>query len=145
MLPSSEDNVTAPGAGVTAKKWAAGSLLLGQAFNAPEAGGYDNLGGTLELAPGTALELSAKGTKGSGNAPASFEGTLTGIEGQTKGAIYQLTGWVFADRFSDGAGRVLSVRGSVRAVRGPDTDPVTELGGMPSGTTVGSFVVIRAT
>jgi hypothetical protein len=143
VLPTSEDNAAAPDADVTAKKWAKGSLFLGQAFEAPEEG-YSLPGGRLEFAPGIELEVSAKGTKGSGNGPASFEGTGTGIEGQTKGAIYQLTGWVFAERCSEGVGRVLSVHGSVRAVRGPDTDPATELGGMPAGTTVGSFV-IRAT
>ncbi len=89
VLPTSEDNAAAPGAGVTAKKWANGSLFLGQAFEAPEEG-YNLPGGRLEFAPGADLEVSAKGTKGSGNAPASFEGTGIGTVGPLKGAIYQL-------------------------------------------------------
>jgi hypothetical protein len=144
VLPTSEENAAAPGAGVTAKKWAEGSLLLGQAFNAPDEG-YDMLSGRLSFRPGIELEVSAKGTLGSGTAPASFEATGTGTEGDTKGAIYQLTGWVFAEEpIVQGASRVLSVRGSVRAIRGPDTNPAIELGGMPAGTTVGSFVIARA-
>jgi len=143
VLPTPEEGTAAPGAGVTAKKWAKGSLFLGQALEASE-DGY-TLGGRLEFAPGVELDVSANGTKGSGNAPASFEGTGTGTAGKTKGAIYQLTGWVFAEQpIAQGAGKVLSVRSSVRAVRGPDTNPETELGGMPAGTTVGSFVIARA-
>ena len=93
---------------------------------------------------GTALDVSVKGALGSGNAPATFEATGTGTDGVTKGAIYKLVGWVFPeDPVVQGAGRVLSVRGSVWAVRGPDTKPEAELGGMPVGT-VGTFVIARA-
>ena len=142
VLPTSEEDAAAPGAGVTAKKWAMGLLFLGQAIGNSE--GYI-LGGRLEFAPGIELEVSAKGTLGSGNTPASFEATGTGTGEKTKGAIYQLTGWVFPEQpIVQGASRVLSVRGSVRAVRGTDTNPEKELGGMPAGTTVGSFVVARA-
>jgi hypothetical protein len=144
VLPTSEENAAAPGAGVTAKKWAKGSLFLGQAFEAPGEG-YDLPGGRLEFASGLELEVSAKGTKGSGSTPASFEGTGVGTVGPLKGAIYQLTGWVFAEQpIAEAAGKVLSVHGSVRAVRGPDANPTIEPGGMPAGTTVGSFVVSRA-
>lgn len=145
VLPTPEENAAAPGAGVTAKKWAKGSLFLGQALKTPDEGGY-TLGGRLEFAPGIELQVSAQGTLGSGNTPASFEATGTGTEGPMKGSIYQLTGWVFAEQpiSPSGGGRVLSISGSVRAVRGPDTSPETEPGGMPAGTTVGSFVVTRA-
>jgi hypothetical protein len=142
VLPTSEENAAAPGTGVTAKKWAKGSLFLGQAINTPEDGYI--LGGRLEFAPGIELEVSAKGTLGTGNAPASFEATGTGTKDPTKGAIYQLVGWVFPEEsIVQGASRVLSVRGSVRAVRGPDTNPEKDLSGMPVGETAGSFVVAR--
>lgn len=127
---------------MTAKKWAKGTLALGQAFTAPD-GGY-TLDGLLSFAPGIGLAVSAKGILQSGNAPATFKATGTGTEGITKGAIYELVGWVFAEEpIVNNAGRVLSVRGSVRAVRGPDSSPETELGRMPVGT-VGSFGIERA-
>jgi hypothetical protein len=84
------------------------------------------------------------GGLGSGNAPATFEATGTGTEGITKGAIYRLFGWVFPEEpVVQGAARVLSIRGSVWAVRGPDAQPEIELGRMPVGT-VGAFVIERA-
>jgi hypothetical protein len=88
--------------------------------------------------------VSVQGALGSGNAPATFEATGTGTQGITKGTIYKLVGWVFPEEpVVQGAGRVLSVRGSVRAVRGPDTNSEIELGKMPVGT-VGAFVIARA-
>jgi hypothetical protein len=82
------------------------------------------LDGTLSFRPGIELKVSAEGVLGSGNTPATFEATGVGTEGPTKGAIYELLGWVFAEQpIVAGGGRVLSVRGSVRALRGPDTKP----------------------
>ena len=46
--------------------------------------------------------------------------------------------------FVNGAAKVLVVQGSVRAVRGPDTKPEVELGGMPAGPTVGTFAIESA-
>lgn len=141
VLPTPEENDALPGTAVTAKKWAKGTLLCGQAFKVAD--GY-TLDGTLSFRPGVELKVSAKGALGSGNSPATFEATGIGTEGPTKGAIYQLAGWVFPEEpIQNGAGRVLSVRGSVRAVRGSDSKPETELGGMPVGT-VGAFVIARA-
>ena len=141
VLPTPEENDALPGTAVTAKKWAKGTLLCGQAFKTDD--GY-TLDGRLSFRPGVELAVSAKGTFGSGNAPATFEATGTGTEGPTKGAIYQLVGWVFPELpIVNAAGKVLSVRGSVRAVRGPNTKPETELGNMPVGT-VGEFVIARA-
>jgi hypothetical protein len=140
-LPTPTENSAAAGAAITARKWAKGAVALGQAFNSAD--GY-TLTGTLSFAPGIELEVSAKGALGSEDTPATFEATGIGTAGRTKGAIYQLVGWVFAEQpITQGGGRVLSVRGSVRAVRGPDTKPETELGGMPLGT-VGSFEIARA-
>lgn len=141
VLPMPAEDSAEPGTVVTAKKWAKGTLLCGQAFKTSD--GY-TLDGTLSFRPRVELVVSAKGTFGSENTPATFEATGTGMEGPTKGAIYQLVGWVFPELpIVNAAGKVLSVRGSVRAVRGPDTKPDTELGGAPIGT-VGTFVITRA-
>ncbi|MGH8547997.1 MAG: hypothetical protein ACRERU_05255 [Methylococcales bacterium] len=114
-------------------------LTLAQPYS-PD-GGYD--GGRLSFAPGIELEVSIKGALGSRNTPATFEATGTGTEGLTKGAIYQLIGWVSREQpVINQGGKVPSVRGSVRAVRGPDTKPETELGGMPVGM-VGAFAIAR--
>lgn len=146
VLPTPEENFALPGAAIAAKKWAKGTFGCGQAFNSSD--GY-TLDGILSFdsppaPPGTQLIVSVKGALGSGNTPATFEATGTGTGGVTKGAIYKLVGWVFPeDPVVQGGGRVLSVRGSVRAVRGPDTNPEIELGRMPVGT-VGAFVIARA-
>lgn len=142
ILPPPAESAAPPGTAITAKKWAKGALVCGQAFKVPD--GY-TLRGNLVFAPGVELEVSAKGAFGPGNGPATFEATGTGVDGRTKGAVYQLVGWVFAEEpIINGAGRVLSVRGSVRAVRGPDAKPEAELGGMPLGT-VGFFAIERST
>jgi hypothetical protein len=127
---------------MTAKKWARGTLALGQAFTAPD-GGY-TVSGLLTFAPGIALAVSGHGVRRSGNAPASFAATGVGTEGVTLGAIYDLVGWVFPEEpIVNDAGRVLTIRGSVRAVRGPDSNPGIDLGKMPLGT-VGAFSIERS-
>lgn len=139
VLPTSEENDALPGAAVTAKKRAKGNLLCGQAFRG--ANGY-TLDGTLSFVAGVELSVSAKGALGVGHNPASFEATGLGTKGPTKGAIYQLVGWVFPQEpIENAAARVLAVKGAVKAVRGPDTNPSTELGGMPLGT-VETFVIV---
>ncbi len=81
MLPTPEENDALPGTSVTAKKWAKGTLLCGQAFKV--AGGY-TLDGTLSFRPGVELKVSARGALGSGNSPATFEATGTGWKGQQR-------------------------------------------------------------
>lgn len=140
VLPTDEENDALPGTAVTAKKWAKGEFLCGQAFNFGD-DGY-TLDGTLRFKEGVELKVSAKGTKGLGNAPATFEAIGTGIEKPTKGAIYRIFGWIFpVEPITSGGARPLSIRGTVWAVRGPDAKPDTELGGMPAGT-VGSFFIV---
>ncbi len=143
VLPTSEELDNLPGKVVTARKWAKGDFLCGQAFTSTVNGsdGY-TVDGRLSFLPGVELSVSAKGVLGEGNNPAQFEATGTGENGPTKGAIYQLTGWAFPVEVENGASRVLSIRGSVWAVRGPDSKPETELGGMPAGSTVGTFVIV---
>ena len=142
VLPTNEETDAKPGSAVTAKKWARGDFLCGQAFRGVGSSGTYTLTGVLRFAPGTELNVSANGVNGLGNNPSSFEATGTGTEGPTKGAIYQLSGWLFPELpIANAAARVHSVRGSVRAVRGPDTKPGTELGGMPVGI-VGIFVIV---
>jgi hypothetical protein len=143
VLPMPEENAASPGATVTAKKWAKGDFICGQAFGGVGGSGAYSLDGILRFKPGVELKVSAKGFNGSGNAPASFEATGTGTEGPTKGAVYSLVGWVFPEEpMGEGSARVLMIRGSVRAVRGADTKPELDLGGMPLGT-VGAFVITR--
>lgn len=142
VLPIPEEIAAAPGGAVTARTWAKGAFRCGQAFTSGS-DGYD-LSGILSFAPGIELYVTVKGILGKGDAPATFEATGTGMDGPTKGAVYTLLGWVFPEAPGQaGASRVLSVRGAVRAVRGPDARPETELGKMPVGT-VGAFVITRA-
>lgn len=142
VLPTDEETDAPPGATVTAKKWAKGDFLCGQAFGSVGNPGAYTLNGVLRFAPGVELNVSAKGVNGLGNDPAPFEATGTGTGGPTKGAIYQLVGWVFPElQNAKASGRVRSIRGSVWAARGADTKPETELGGMPVGT-VGTFVIV---
>jgi hypothetical protein len=86
----------------------------------------------------TGVELSVKLTivSDKGVIPAKFEAIGEGKGGETKGSIYELTGWVF--RGADG--QVVTVRGSVRAVRGPERNPDIELGKKPINT-VGEFII----
>jgi hypothetical protein len=136
-LPTDPEKAALPGTPVTAKKWAKGEFACGQAFKTAE--GY-TLDGMLSFRPGVGLSVAAHGANGNDGEPATFTATGTGVEGPTKGAVYELAGWVFPSEVRNGAARVVSIRGSVRAVRGPDVRPDVELGGMPLGT-VGAFVI----
>jgi hypothetical protein len=141
LLPTPAEEAAPPGSPVTAKKWSHGTLTCGQAFNA--GGGY-NLTGTLVFQDHGKLEVVARGTLGPGNAPATFEATGTGVDGDVKGMVSQLTGWVIPELpIANAAARVLCVRGSIRAVRGTDAKPGVDPSGMPLNT-VGAFVIARA-
>ena len=130
LLPTADESSAAPGAETTAKKWAMGKLQLSDSPAGYAANGF------LDFAPSVQLRVRVKFVPGIDDTPATFEASGIGEEGVTKGAEYQLIGWAFA-----GAdGKVESVRGSVRAVRGPDSSPGTELGRMPIGT-VGAFIM----
>src|SRR3954471_23302848 len=74
VLPTEEEDAAAPGATVSARKWAKGTFSCGQAFSVAE--GY-TLEGVLSFAPGLELAVSAKGSLGSGDTLATFEGTGT--------------------------------------------------------------------
>lgn len=140
LLPTGEQEAGQPGTAIDARKWAKGELRCGQAFATDD--GY-RLDGTLVFRPGVELAVSAKGALGSGDEPATFEATGAGVEGPLQGALYHLLGWVYPELpIAGGGGRVLSVRGTVRAVRGTDANPAKEPGGMPAGT-VGAFVIVR--
>lgn len=139
LLPTYAEEDAPAGAPVTAKKWARGSLVCGQAMRDGSAG-Y-TLTGTLVFRPGVELSVEARGALGDGDAAATFEATGTGVGGPTKGMVSKLVGWVFPELpVTNGAARVRSVRGATWAVRGPDTKPDTDPSGMPLGT-VGAFVI----
>src|ERR1022692_162967 len=141
LISPAPEGASATAAAPAARQWAKGALVCGQAFSSPD--GY-TLSGNLVMGPGIELAVSAKGDLGSEDAPGTFEATGTGTEGVTKGAVYQLVGWVFAEQpEANGAGKVLSVRGSVRAVRGPMQDRKPNSAGCPLDT-VGLFEIVRA-
>ena len=130
VLPTPAESSAAPKTAVTCQKWAKGDLRL---VDSPDGSGSS---GTLTFAPTVELMVSVKCTAASGNAPAPFQATGTGIGGPLKGVIYQLAGWAF--RGPDG--KVESVQGGIQAVRGSDAKPEVGLGGFPVGT-VGYFVI----
>lgn len=135
VIPSDID----PTGPVTLTDWAKGDFVCGQAMNVDD--GYE-LTGTLVFRQGVQLEVSAKGTKGKGDKPGTFEATGTGTAGPTTGAIYQLVGLVYPTLpINSSAAVVANIRGSVRAVQGPTSNPAVELGGLPIGT-VGAFVIV---
>jgi len=131
LLPSDEQLAAAPGTNVNAKKWAMGKLLLAD-------GAEMEAAGQLTFAPGIELKVHLRFTPGEAGKPAEFKGTGTGEKVPTKGAVYELNGWAIPDA----AGKLAGVRGSVRAARGSDADPYTELGGMPTGT-IGAFFITK--
>ena len=136
VLPSDTD----PEGPVALKEWAKGEFSCGQAFQ--DGDGY-TLGGQLIFRPGVELAVNIRGRKGRGTGPGTFEGTGTGKAGVTMGAVYELTGLLYPEsqRGASGAARISNVRGSVKAVQGPTTNPAIELGGLPVGT-VGAFVIV---
>lgn len=134
LVPTADASAAALGADVAAKKWAMGKLTLSDSPDGYEANGF------LDFDPlPVKLKVSVRGVPGNGEVPATFEATGIANDGAAKGAEYELTGWAFAGT----DGKVESVRGSVRAVRGPDSNPSTELGRMPVGT-VGAFSITKA-
>lgn len=130
VLPTPPELAAPPGTPVTAKKWAMGKLLLAEAGDNMEAAGH------LTFRPGVELKIRVTFVPGEDGGPAKFEATGKGESVPTAGAVYELTGWAIPDA----AGKLSEVRGSVRAVRGPDSNPAVELGGMPIGT-VGAFLI----
>lgn len=142
LLPTPAEDGAEPGTAVSAKKWARGTFMCGQAFTAAD--GY-TLTGTLMFPGKGELSIAARGRLGSADAPATFEATGTGTQGQVAGMVSQLVGWAMPEPpVAGGAARVLRVCGSVRAVRGTDARPDRDPSGMPLGT-VGAFVIARAT
>lgn len=141
ILPKSEEKEAPPASVVTAKKWAKGSFNCGQAFKEGDEG-Y-TLGGKLVFREGVELEVDARGLKGVGDQPGTFEAAGYGTQGPTKGALYKLSGWVFPrlPMPTTGASRPLIIKGAVWAVNGPDSNPAIELGGSPNGT-VGIFEIV---
>ncbi len=142
VLPTEKELDAVPGNSVSATKWAKGKFMCGQAFVDPAGKDRYILDAVLSFAPGLALNVSVKGAYGQGTTPATFEATGIGTEGPTKGAIYELIGWVIPELpVTNGAAKPGSIRGSVRATCGPDAKPDFDLGGMPIGT-AGSFVIV---
>ena len=132
LLPTEAEAAANPGAAITAKKWAKGTLKLTDNPNDGTATGV------LSLVPGVKLQVSVQSTPASLKNPALFRATGTGVT-PIAGCIYELIGWAFPG--ADGT--VESVRGAIQAVRGTDKDSANEPGGQPIRT-VGSFVLAKA-
>lgn len=143
ILPQPDEGPASTEATVTAKDWATGEFFCGQAFKATD--GY-SLDGRVVFRPGVELPVSARGSARKGDSLLTFEATACSSEGATKGVVYELVGWVFPELpISAGAARVLCVKGTVRAVRGPDAKPDFDLAGVPiRSDPVGFFLIKRA-
>jgi hypothetical protein len=141
VVPTTEEIEAPPSSAVSAKKWAKGEFLCGQAFTAP-GNGY-TLGGKLIFREGVELAVEVSGVNGIDDQPGTFEAIGTGTQGPTKGALYRLSGWVFPKlpMPTSGATRPLLIKGAVWVLRGPDMNPAVELGGSPAGT-VGLFEIV---
>lgn len=142
ILPTSTEIDSPPGASVSSRKWAKGLFQCGQAFNADQGDGY-TLDGKLVFREGVELDVQVRGITGSEDQAGTFEAIGTGTHGPTNGAIYKLSGWVFPTlpMSVPNASRPHRIKGAVWAVRGPNTNPLLELGGLPVGT-VGVFEIV---
>jgi hypothetical protein len=121
VLPTDAESAAQPGATVNAKRWAKGRLYLEDAID-------DKLDavGSLEFPTDKGLlKLAVKALLEQGTEPAKFEaiGEVKENANQARGACYALVGWAFQDEY----GRVAKITGSVRAVRGSDSQPDKDL------------------
>lgn len=121
VLPQPADDDALAGAAVNARKWSTGALSCGQAFRSNEA--Y-SLAGTLVFRPHFELSISARGALGTAESPARFEAIARGIQGELKGMVSELVGWVVPDLpIAHGAARVLRIQGAIRAMRSRTSTP----------------------
>lgn len=133
LLPTDAEFAAKPGTSVTSRKWALGQLVV-----LSETEG--KFQGELVFAPSVKLDVKGRILPSTNSLPAVFEAIGEGLDGPTKGAIYKIIGWIPTS--FDGEDQ-LDVCGSVLAVRGSDSNPEKELGGMPVGT-MGAFVLTLA-
>jgi hypothetical protein len=133
LLPTDAELADKPGASVTSRKWALGKLTV-----LSETDG--EFQGELVFAPSVKLDVKGKILLSTNSLPAVFDAIGEGFDGPTKGAIYKIMGWIPT---SFNGENQLDVCGSVLAVRGSDSNPDKELGGMPIGT-MGTFALTLA-
>jgi hypothetical protein len=132
ILPSDEEWALNPETSVTAKKWAKGTLVI--------VSNTDNeFSGELIFTETVKLRVKGKILPATKSNPAVLDAVGEATEGLGKGAIYKISGWI--NPLSPNQTDLTQVNGSVLAVRGPDSSPEKELGGMPIGT-VGAFVLV---
>ena len=135
VLPTPSEEMVPPGSAITAKKWAKGNLYLETSI---DTGNPDAVGLLIFPTKDGDVKLRVKASVEKGIDPVKFEATGEVQDAvPAKGAVYKLLGWAF--RGEDD--KVAAVHGSVMAVRGSDSRPDVELGGMPIGT-VGAFVIM---
>lgn len=134
ILPTESEEATPPGSVVTAKKWAKGHLYLEDRV---DTGKPDATGSLIFPTKEGEIKLNVTATVEKGTDSARFEATGEVKDAVlAKGAFYTLVGWALRGKDD----KVVTIHGSVLAVRGPDARPDIELGGMPIGT-VGAFII----
>jgi hypothetical protein len=137
ILPTDPEKQSPPGSSINTKKWAKGNLYLETSIDLPPA--HDAIGNLVIPTPRGNVKLSVKAFVEKGVSPVKFEATgeVQNNPAEANGAMYKLFGWAF--RGEDD--KVSKIEGCVIAVRGSDTSPNVELGGMPIGT-VGAFTIV---
>jgi hypothetical protein len=134
LLPTDTELAAKPGTSVASRMWASGQLVVLSEIEG-------ELLGELVFAPSVKLNVKGRILLSTDSVPTVFEAIGEGFDGPTKGALYKIIGWIVPT--SPDEAEPLNVCGSVLAVRGSDSSPDLELGGMPVGT-VGTFVLIPA-
>lgn len=138
ILPTDSEKQSPAGSSITARNWTRGKLHLEDAIDLPPS---PNVIGSLVFPnPKGDIRLNVKAFVEKGISPVKFEATgeVQHAPPEINGAMYKLLGWTFRGE----ADKVEKIEGCVIAVRGSDTRPNVELGGMPIGT-VGAFVITR--
>jgi hypothetical protein len=131
MLPSETEWAAPPGTSVSARKWAKGTLAILSSTD-------DEFSGELTFSETVKLNVKGKILPATDDTPAVLDAIGEATDGPAKGAIYKIRGW--SNPLTSEQVNPSQIQGSVLAVRGADSKPEIELGGMPIGT-VGAFVL----
>ena len=107
-----------PSSTITAEKWAKGTLTISESED-------DRIVGELVFAPGITLSVHGHILPATEAVPAVLEATGKGSSEATKGAAYQITGWIIFAQDSERP----TIRGSILAVT-PDLaeEPIGKVG-----------------
>lgn len=138
ILPTDLEKQSPAGStSITARKWATGKLHLEGAIDPPPA--PDVIGSLVFPGSKGGITLKVKAFVEKGISPVKFEATgevQNTSSPEINGAMYKLLGWAFRGE----GDKVEKIEGCIIAIRGSDTRPDVELGGMQIGT-VGAFII----